>query len=172
MIASRIEKIKPDGILGVNIGPNKDSLNKLEDYLTALISLHHISDYITINISSPNTEGLRDFHNKDLMQNLFNELNKLKSLKKIKKPLVIKISPDIDDKNISEIIELILKFKIDGVIISNSSDGNRQNLSDKNKFDDFISLNHLLRLGNIFSNQLESTCSHCRINGKTATSAN
>tara|TARA_Y100001958_G_scaffold156074_1_gene147930 strand:- start:527 stop:1573 length:1047 start_codon:yes stop_codon:yes gene_type:complete len=135
VIASRIEKIKPDGILGVNIGPNKDSLNKLEDYLTALTSLHHISDYITINISSPNTEGLRDFHNKDLMQNLFNQLNKLKSSKKIKKPLVIKISPDIDDKNISEIIELILKFKIDGVIISNSSDGNRQNLSDKNKIE-------------------------------------
>ncbi len=133
VVANRIKNTKPIGALGINIGPNKDTANKLEDYLTALSSLHKIADYITVNISSPNTLGLRDFHNKDLMKELLNKLNKLKISEKIKKPLVIKISPDIDNNNISEIIELILKFKIDGLIISNSTDSNRTNLLDINK---------------------------------------
>jgi len=61
-VKSRILSNKPEGILGVNIGPNKDTSDRLNDYLICLKNFHEICDYITINISSPNTKYLRDFH--------------------------------------------------------------------------------------------------------------
>ena len=95
---SRIIKKKPIGMLGVNIGPNWNSENKIEDYLNCLRKFHDIADYITINISSPNTENLRDFHNneelKNLLESIHNEREKLKS----DIPIAIKISPDINQK--------------------------------------------------------------------------
>ncbi len=133
IIAKRILKNNPNGTLGINIGPNKDSQNKTEDFMFCLLKLHAAADYITINISSPNTEGLRDFHEKNLMIDLFENLNKLKKKNKIKKKLFIKLSPDIRDSEISGILELIFKFKIDGIIISNTSNENRENLIDTNK---------------------------------------
>ena len=61
-VSSKIKSNQPTGLLGINIGPNKDSKDKLNDYLVCLKKFHDIADYITINISSPNTENLRDFH--------------------------------------------------------------------------------------------------------------
>ena len=133
VISKRIFKNPPNNILGINIGPNKDTENKLEDFASCLSALHTCSDYMTINISSPNTKGLRDFHNKDSMIELFELLTKVKKEKKINKPLFIKLSPDINDDEISHVIELIIKFKIDGIIISNSSDKNRDKLLDSKK---------------------------------------
>ena len=72
---SRIIKKKPIGMLGVNIGPNWNSENKIEDYLNCLRKFHDIADYITINISSPNTENLRDFHNNEELKNLLESEN-------------------------------------------------------------------------------------------------
>ena len=62
MVAQRISKNKPQGILGINIGPNEETKDKSEDFYICLSKLYSYADYITINISSPNTEGLRDFH--------------------------------------------------------------------------------------------------------------
>ena len=95
--------------------------------------LHHQADYLSINIYSPNTEGLRDFHEKKSLSELLEKLNSLKNNNKIKKPLFVKISPDINEKDISEINELILKYKIEGIIISNTTDGNREKLTDVKK---------------------------------------
>ena len=133
IVAKRIADNKPKGILGINIGPNKETKNKSDDFNTCLLKLYSYADYITINISSPNTEGLRDFHEENSMKHLLENLNKLKKLKKIKKPLVIKLSPDIKEKDISSIIETINKYKIDGIIISNTTDQNRENLKDSKK---------------------------------------
>ena len=91
------------------------------------------ADYITINISSPNTEGLRDFHEEKLLSDLLSKLNKLKKDKKISCPIALKISPDIEEKEISNINELILKFNIDGIILANTTNHNRENLSDIKK---------------------------------------
>ena len=66
---------------------------------------------------------------------LITGLNKIKREKNIKKPVVIKLSPDINDTEISKIIELIIKFKIDGIIVSNTTDRNRENLIDKQKIE-------------------------------------
>ena len=130
IISKRIFDNKPNGILGINIGPNKDTENKIDDFTLSFSKLFLQGDYITINISSPNTEGLRDFHEKEAMSSLLNKLNKIKKAKQINTPLLIKLSPDINDQDISHIVELIFKFKVDGVILSNTSDSNRENLED------------------------------------------
>ena len=131
---SRIIKKKPIGMLGVNIGPNWNSENKIEDYLNCLRKFHDIADYITINISSPNTENLRDFHKneelKNLLESIHNEREKLKS----DIPIAIKISPDINQKKVEEICRSILDYGVKAVIVSNTTDGNRDSLKNQKKF--------------------------------------
>ena len=130
---SRIIKKKPIGMLGVNIGPNWNSENKIEDYLNCLRKFHDIADYITINISSPNTEGLRDFHNQKELEKLLKGISKIKKDKNLTKPIVVKLSPDINDNEISNILELINKYRVNGIIVSNTTDSNRENLTDSKK---------------------------------------
>ena len=89
--------------------------------------------YLTINISSPNTEGLRDFHDQKELEKLLTGINKIKKDKNISKPIVIKLSPDIKDIEINKIIELIIKYKIEGIILSNTTEKNRENLKDIQK---------------------------------------
>tara|TARA_A100001011_G_scaffold263254_1_gene271803 strand:+ start:1166 stop:2212 length:1047 start_codon:yes stop_codon:yes gene_type:complete len=133
IVANRISENIPNGILGINIGPNKETKNKTNDFLKCLSILHSKADYITVNISSPNTEGLRDFHDKSSLSKLLGTLVSEKKKKRINKPIFIKISPDIKNKDIENISELILKNNIEGIIISNTSDGNRENLIDSKK---------------------------------------
>ena len=106
---------------------------KEEDYYLCLSRLASHAGYLTINISSPNTEGLRNFHEKNELDKLLNGINKIKEEKNISKPIALKISPDINDSEISKIIELIIKHNIDGIIVSNTTDSNRENLSDVQK---------------------------------------
>ena len=133
IVAQRISENKPQGILGINIGPNRETKNKSEDFYICLSRLYSYADYITINISSPNTDGLRDFHEENSLIKLLEGLNKLKKDKNIDKPLTIKLSPDIDEKEISNIVEIIKKYNINGVIISNTTNQNREKLLDSKK---------------------------------------
>ena len=133
IVSKRISDNLPSGFLGINIGPNKDTKNKDEDYFICLSRLSSFAGYITINISSPNTEGLRNFHEKKVLEKLLLGVNKIKKDKNIVKPLVVKISPDIKDNEISSIIELIFKHKIEGIIVSNTTDSHREKLSDIQK---------------------------------------
>ncbi len=127
-ISSRIRSNKPKGLLGVNIGPNKNSTDRLNDYVIGLKTFNDIADYLTINISSPNTEQLRDLHDKnkldELMTTIFNEKEKLNS----KIPIVVKISPDIQDYQIENISSLLIKYKVSAIIISNTTDRYRDKL--------------------------------------------
>ena len=93
--------------MGINIGPNKDTKDKEKDYYLCLSRLFSDAGYITINISSPNTEGLRDFHDQKELEKLLTGINKIKKNKNILKPIALKISPDINDNEISKIIELL-----------------------------------------------------------------
>ena len=133
IISKRISNNLPSGFLGINIGPNKDTVNKEEDYYLCLSKLFSYAGYIAINISSPNTEGLRNFHNQAQLEKLLTGIDKIKKNKNISKPLVLKISPDINNDEISKIVELTAKYKISGIIVSNTSDSNRENLSDVQK---------------------------------------
>ena len=133
IISKRISENLPLGFLGINVGPNKDTKNKEEDYYLCLSKLFPYAGYLTINISSPNTEGLRDFHDENELEKLLLGINKIKKSKNIHKPIVVKISPDIKSSEISKIIEIIYKYKIDGIIVSNTTDNNRENLLDEQK---------------------------------------
>lgn len=127
-IKSRLKKVSDDICLGVNIGPNKDTAPEevINDYLLCYEEVFEYADFVTINISSPNTPNLRSLHNaenfKAVIDAILNERNRHQ-----KKPKVfIKISPDEESKTYTNLIETINNSAIDGVIISNTS--NNQNL--------------------------------------------
>ena len=132
-IAERIKSNKQTGLLGVNIGPNKDSENRLRDYIECLKIFHHTADYITINISSPNTEDLRSFHEQTKLNELLQTINKEKKNLNSKVPIAVKVSPDIDDQEVNKISEVLLSNNIKVVIISNTSDASRDSLSNIQK---------------------------------------
>ncbi len=132
-VAKRISNNLPNGFLGINIGPNKETKNKEEDYDICLSRLAMHASYITINISSPNTEGLRDFHDEEEMKKLLSRLSKVVKEKKISCPLAIKISPDINDNGVGKIVEIANRYNIQGIVVSNTTDSNRENLYDIKK---------------------------------------
>lgn len=132
-IANRIKSNKQIGLLGVNIGPNKDSENRLKDYLDCLKTFHQIADYITINISSPNTEDLRKFHEQTKLDELLQAISKEKKNLNSKVPIAVKVSPDIDNQEINKIAEVLLSNEIEAIIISNTSDSSRDSLSNIQK---------------------------------------
>ncbi len=133
IVSKRISENLPTGFLGINVGPNKDTKQKEEDYYICISRLSSHAGYLTINISSPNTEGLRDFHDQNYLDKLLTGINKIRSEKKILKPIALKLSPDLNNSQISKVIEIILKHKIDGIIVSNTTDSNRESLSDTQK---------------------------------------
>jgi len=132
-VSSRIRSNIPDGLLGINVGPNKDSENKLNDYLICLKTFHDIADYIAINISSPNTENLRDFHEQTKLDELLNFIEQEKTNLKSKVPIVVKISPDVSENQVQQISEVLLKHQVEAIIVSNTTEGNRENLQNASK---------------------------------------
>ena len=127
-IKNRINTDGKNGIIGINIGPNKDTKDQKNDFCLGLNFFFDIADYITVNISSPNTEGLRDFHDQEKLKKLLLALNKIKKDNKTDIPLLLKISPDIEDHHISEIVDVATKNDISAIILTNTTDGNRNKL--------------------------------------------
>ena len=134
-ISSRMFKEPKKGILGINIGPNKDTENRTEDYISCFKKFHSLADYITINISSPNTENLRDFHKKDELNFLIKELKNEKVKLNSKVPIAVKVSPDLNDKQIEVVSNILLDQEIEIIIVSNTSDKNRDKLNNINKLE-------------------------------------
>ena len=133
IVKNLIKSKKKKGILGINIGPNKNTKDQKDDFCMGLRSFFDVADYITINISSPNTKGLRDFHNQEKLQDLLFTLNRIKQKNKTDIPLLLKVSPDIDDNYISEITNTAIKTNIAAVILTNTTNANRDNLVSKIK---------------------------------------
>ncbi len=133
-VLDRIKRNSKNGILGINIGPNKDTENRLEDYLSGLRVFYEIADYITINISSPNTENLRDFHDQRRLVELLNEIKKEKINLNSKIPIVVKIAPDLNDNEIEKISEVLINNEVQAVIISNTSNATREKLINIQKY--------------------------------------
>lgn len=128
-----IQNNEPTGILGINIGPNKESTSKIEDYLKCFEYFCNLCDYICINISSPNTPNLRDLHEKNKIEELLVAIkSKQKQLNNTTKVL-LKISPDITKKNISELATIALNQKIDGVVLTNTTIDRNKNLKSPNQ---------------------------------------
>ena len=132
-IKNRLNK-KYKVLIGGNIGKNKITPNSQakNDYLICFEELYNYVDYFVINVSSPNTPGLRELQSKEFLNDLFNDLNKLRSKEIIKKPILIKISPDLSKEKILEILEVIDTNNIDGIIATNTTI-DYPNLKSKNK---------------------------------------
>ena len=127
-ILNRIKSNKKLGVLGVNVGPNKDSNDRLNDYLIGLEKFSEVADYITINISSPNTENLRNFHDENKLKELLKSISEKKKQLKTEIPIAVKISPDINENQIDLISEILLENEISAIIISNTSEASRETL--------------------------------------------
>ncbi len=110
-------------IIGVNLGKNKNSVNSVEDYLYGMEELGDLASYITINISSPNTKGLRDLQLRGNIENLIKKIVlKREQMGSInKKPIFIKISPDLNEDQLRDIALISLANNIDGLILTNST---------------------------------------------------
>ena len=132
-IKPRLQKVRDDICLGVNIGPNKDTVPQeiVNDYLFCYREVFKYADFVTMNISSPNTPNLRSLHNienfKTVIDAILNERSKHQKQPKI----FIKISPDEESKTYKDLIETINDSAIDGVVITNTSDN--QNLKESLK---------------------------------------
>jgi dihydroorotate dehydrogenase len=107
------------GIVGINIGANKDSEDRIADYRTAFARLAPLADYVTINISSPNTPGLRGLQNKEELNRLVGIV--LEARGAVQKPVLVKIAPDLDETALDEIAAVALLTGIDGLIASNTT---------------------------------------------------
>jgi dihydroorotate dehydrogenase len=128
IVKDRIKRNKKLGLLGINIGPNKDSSDRLNDYLIGLKTFYDDADYITINISSPNTENLRTFHEGDKLQDLLKSIMEEKKNLNSNIPIAVKVSPDISKDQVSQISEILLEHEIKAIIVSNTSEANREKL--------------------------------------------
>ena len=128
-VVDRIKSNSQIGLLGVNIGPNKDTESRINDYIQCLRTFYEVADYITINISSPNTEDLRSLHKQTKLNELLKTINKEKKILNSKIPISVKVSPDINDQEINKICEVLLDNNIEMIIISNTSDSTRESLN-------------------------------------------
>ncbi len=119
----QLKKHKPDVIIGGNIGKNKitENAEANKDYIESFKKLHEYVDYFTINVSSPNTPGLRELQEKEPLTNLLRTLKTINSEQPVPKPIVLKIAPDLHENQLDEIIEIILETKIDGIIATNTT---------------------------------------------------
>ena len=122
-LVNNLKKRKYKGILGINIGANKNSngANRINDYIVCLQKVSQYADYITINISSPNTPNLRDLHNSENLSLLINAINKNVKDLGIVKPIFLKISPDESEETIDNIINHIENSCFSGIIATNTT---------------------------------------------------
>ena len=122
-LVSQIKNKKYDAVIGVNIGANKDSINdqRIDDYAYCFEKVYKYCDYVTVNISSPNTPKLRKLHNPKELEKIFKRINEIKSINQIDIPIFLKISPDESEETILKILNIHKTLKINGLIVSNTS---------------------------------------------------
>ena len=125
VFAENLKKRKKSGIVGANIGKNKDSLDAIYDYSTTLSAIYDLVDYVTVNISSPNTIGLRSLQQKDALSALMLEIEKRRAELALasgkRKSILYKIAPDLDESEKNDIVEVALAHNIDGLIVTNTT---------------------------------------------------
>ena len=113
-----------DGIVGANLGANKDSTDRVEDYVKCLKSLWGLSDYFTINISSPNTPGLRDLQNENAMDELLGRIAEARAEltgDRPSYPIFLKVAPDVDMGEIERIVQQARTYGMNAIIVSNTT---------------------------------------------------
>lgn len=131
-LVKKLKQKKYQGVVGVNIGANKDSKNekRINDYLICFEKVADYADYITINISSPNTPDLRNLHNPDNIKVLIQSIEEKSKFLNFSGPIFLKISPDESISLIEDIAQIIENSLLTGLIVSNTTI-NKKNLNDK-----------------------------------------
>ena len=117
----KYDSTNENGLLGVNLGKNLDSKELIEDYVKLLKIFNRKASYITLNISSPNTPGLRELEQKDNLDKLVKKISLFKRKNSVNIPVFLKIDPDISRNQLGDIADIVLSSTINGVIISNTS---------------------------------------------------
>src|SRR5437763_5918366 len=105
------------GVIGVNVGANKDSADRIEDYVEGVRAMAQVARYLTINISSPNTPGLRGLQDQGALEELLAAVQTVRA----NKPIFLKVAPDLGDGDPERIVRAALDHKIDGIIVSNTT---------------------------------------------------
>jgi dihydroorotate dehydrogenase len=121
------------GVLGVNLGANKDAADRIEDYALGVRTFAPLADYLTINVSSPNTPGLRDLQRREALDDLMARVVDARDETEPHRPLMLKIAPDLDARGLEDIVATALTRRIDGLIISNTTIARPTSLNSKNR---------------------------------------
>ena len=126
-LVRNVERSSYRGVLGINIGKNKDTPNEraVDDYLFCLERVHAHASYVTVNISSPNTAGLRDLQQEDTLRRFIETLReaqeRLGSQSGARKPMLLKIAPDLSEAELDAVAEVLADAAVDGVICTNTT---------------------------------------------------
>jgi len=117
--ARNLKARRGGGLVGINIGANKDSTDRISDYVLGFAVLAPLADYVTVNVSSPNTPGLRGLQNREELTRLLDSLIAARGGKR--KPILLKIAPDLDSHALDEIADVVRTSGIEGLIVSNTT---------------------------------------------------
>ena len=120
-VAARLASRQRRGVVGVNLGANKDSADRTEDYVTGVKALSGLVDFYTVNISSPNTPGLRALQGKAALVELMRRVLAAREATPEKAPVFLKIAPDLTDEDKSDIAAAAKELSLDGLIVSNTT---------------------------------------------------
>jgi dihydroorotate dehydrogenase len=124
VLAKKLESVKRDGlIIGGNIGKNKNTPNEeaVNDYIKCFDRLFDVVDYFVVNVSSPNTPGLRELQEKEPLKKILNTLQSRNLTHPVAKPILLKIAPDLTNSQLDDIVEIVTETKIAGVIATNTT---------------------------------------------------
>lgn len=119
--AVRLAARRVGGMVGINIGANKDSPDRIGDYVRAFARLTPLADYVVVNVSSPNTPGLRHLQREEELKRLLDALTREREKLSERRPLLLKIAPDLAPDEIDRIAEVALASGIDGIIATNTT---------------------------------------------------
>ena len=119
--AARLAGRRRGGIVGANIGANKDAADRIADYVTGLKRVAELCDYVTVNISSPNTPGLRALQTRAALDDLLGRLAEVRAGQDARPPVFLKVAPDLDAEEPGEIAAAVRRHGFDGIIVSNTT---------------------------------------------------
>jgi dihydroorotate dehydrogenase len=119
--AARLMRRKRHGILGLNLGANKESADRIADYVRGFDTLAPFADYVTVNVSSPNTPGLRGLQNRAELDRLLRSLAEARARLGTHTPLLLKIAPDLDQSAMDDIAAVATDAGIEGLVVSNTT---------------------------------------------------
>src|SRR3984885_11106248 len=131
-VRARLER-RPLGLIGVNLGANKDAADRVEDYALGVRTFAGVADYLTINVSSPNTPGLRDLQRREALDDLIARVVDARDETDPRRPLMLKIAPDLDPRGLEDIVATALPRRIDGLIVSNTTVARPASLTSRNR---------------------------------------